>query len=410
MMRKLSILSCAIVLCMGAIAQDFETIYTSSGNVYTGYISEQIPGNTISVYASEVTLALAMNDIQNLRDEYRQVNHLSPLAQQYFKSIGDSTAYVKLCSFDYQDAIVDDALLVKKTNDSLYVRLFTPKTYRLAWKEIHKVQKNITHNASNAILDVVALKDGSELRGKVIEQVMGKTLTILQNDTTQTTISASNVSSLRIDISAVDDAFNHVPLLDALVLKNDSVLSGIVLSRMMGKHITILLADNKQEKIIPLTEIKSYRKVQNPNYEDSVNEPDTILSEPTDSIEDVVVLLNGSVIDMDRIVKSEDSESTMFVLVRNTNTVKPADSISVTLYNYAADSLVIYKLHEHKNAFLKSSAASYFPTFDLSEDVYLRCVCTESIDGEKEVKFAIPDKGKYIVLIEETKGIIINIE
>lgn len=409
-MRKLSILSCAVVLCMGAIAQDFETIYTSSGNVYTGYISEQIPGSTVAVYASETTLALAMNDIQNLRDEYRQVNHLSPHAQQYFKSIGDSTAYVKLCSFDYQGAIVDDALLVKKTNDSLHVHLFTPKTYRLAWKEIQKVQKNITHNASNAILDVVALKDGSELRGKVIEQVMRKTLTILQNDTTQTTISASNVSSLRIDISAVDDAFNHVPLLDALVLKNDSVLSGIVLSRMMGKHITILLADNKQEKIIPLTEIKSYRKVQNPNYEDSVNEQDTILSEPTDSIEDVVVLLNGSVIDMDRIVKSEDSENTKYVLVRNTNTVKPADSVSVSLHNYTADSLVIYKLHEHKNVFQKSTATSAFPTFDCNEDPYLRCVCTESIDGVKEAKFALQDKGKYIVMINETKGIIINIE
>lgn len=409
-MRKLSLISCAIVLCMGAIAQDFETIYTSSGNIYTGYISEQIPGNTISVYATEATLTLAMNDIQNLRDEYRQVDHLSPTAQQYFKSIGDSSAYVKLCSFDYQGAVVDDALLVNQTNDSLHVRIFTPKTYRLAWKEIHKVQKNITHNASSAVLDVVALKDGSELRGRVIEQVMGKTLTIHQNDTTQTTISASNVSSLRIDISAVEDAFNHMPLLDVLVLKNDSVLSGIVLSRMMGKHITILLADNNQEKILPLTEIRSYRKIQNPNYDNPIIVQDTISSAAADTIENVVVSLNGSVIDMDQIVKYKDSESTKYVLVRNTNTVKPADSVSVSLHNYTADSLVIYKLHEHKNVFQKSTATSAFPTFDSNEDPYLRCVCTENADGVKEAKFALQDKGKYIVLIDETKGIIINIE
>ena len=408
-MRKLSILSCAVVLCMGAIAQDFETIYTSSGNVYTGYISEQIPGSTVAVYASEATLALAMNDIQNLRDEYRQVNHLSPLAQQYFKSIGDFTAYVKLCSFDYQGAIVDDALLVKKTNDSLYVRLFTPKTYRLAWKEIQKVQKNITSNTSSPILDVVALKDGSELRGRVIEQVMGKTLTIHQNDTTQTTIPASNISSLRIDISAVEDAFNHMPLLDVLVLKNDSVLSGIVLSRMMGKHITILLADNNQEKILPLTEIRSYRKIQNPNYDNPIIVQDTISSAAADTIENVVVSLNGSVVDMDQIVKYKDSESTKYVFVGNTNTVKSADSILITLRNYAADSLVVYKLRENKNVFQKSSTSS-FPTFDSNEEPYLRCVCISKEDGEKEAKFALQDKGKYIVLIDETKGIIINIE
>lgn len=409
-MRKLSILSCAVVLCMGAIAQEFETIYTSSGNIYKGYISEQIPGNTISVYATEATLTLAMNDIQNLHDEYRQVDHLSSTAQQYFKSIGDSAAYVKLCSFDYQGAVVDDALLVNQTNDSLHVRIFTPKTYRLAWKEIHKVQKNITHNASSAVLDVVALKDGSELRGRVIEQVMGRTLTIHQNDTTQTTIPASNVSSLRIDISAVEDAFHHVPLLDVLVLKNDSVLSGIVLSRMMGKHITILLADNHQEKIIPLTEIRSYQKIQNPNYENILIAQDTILTASADSVENVVVSLNGSVIDLDQVVKCEDLENTMYVLVRNTNTVKPADSISVLLHNYAADSLVIYKLREHKNTFLKSSAASYSPTFDINEEPYIRCVCSENVDGVKEAKFALQDKGKYIVMINETKGIIINIE
>ena len=74
-MRKLYLLSCAIVLSLGAIAQEFEIIYTASGDIYRGYISEQIPGNTISVYATDATLTLAMHDIQNIHDEYRQVNH-----------------------------------------------------------------------------------------------------------------------------------------------------------------------------------------------------------------------------------------------------------------------------------------------------------------------------------------------
>ena len=409
-MRKLSILSCAVVFCMGAIAQDFETIYTSSGNTYKGYISEQIPGSTVSVYALEATLTLVMNDIQNLRDEYRELSRLPYTAQQYFQSIGDSTAYVKLCSFDYHGAVVDDALLLSRTNDSLHVRLFTPKTYRLAWRDIHKVQKNITDNTSNNILDVVTLKDGSELKGRVIEQVMGKTLTIYQNDTTQTTIPASNISNLRIDISAVDDAFNQIPLLDVLTLKDDSLLSGIVLSRMMGKHITILLADSKQEKVIPLTEIRSYQKIQNPNYDKTIMTHKMIQLDSIDTIEDIVVLLNGSVIDQDSIVKYEDSENTMYVLMRNTNTVKPADSISITLRDYAADSLIVYKLREHKNVLQKSSLPSSCPTFDRSEEPYLQCVCTAKEDDEKEAQFVLPDKGKYIVLINETKGIIINIE
>jgi hypothetical protein len=50
-MRKLILITCTIVLSLGAIAQEFETIFTSNGEKYVGYISEQVPGVSILVYA-----------------------------------------------------------------------------------------------------------------------------------------------------------------------------------------------------------------------------------------------------------------------------------------------------------------------------------------------------------------------
>ena len=151
-MRKLYLISCAIVLCMGAIAQEFETIYTSVGNIYKGYISEQIPGKTVAIYATDATLSLGNSDIANFRDEYRRVENLSFIAKEYFKG---GEEYVKLCSFEYKGNSIDDALLLKQTSDSLFVRVFTPTTYHLAWKDIVKVEKTISSDIYNDIDKVI---------------------------------------------------------------------------------------------------------------------------------------------------------------------------------------------------------------------------------------------------------------
>ena len=190
-MRKLYLLSCAIVLSLGAIAQEFEIIYTASGDIYRGYISEQIPGNTISVYATDATLTLAMHDIQNIHDEYRQVNQLSLAAQQYFKTLEDTATYVKLCSFDYKGNAIDNALTLDQTSDSLRVRMFTTKTYHLPWREIMKVEKITNQHTDYGILDVIQLKDGQEYRGKVVNQVMGKSVIIQTSDLSLQTISVA---------------------------------------------------------------------------------------------------------------------------------------------------------------------------------------------------------------------------
>lgn len=397
-MRKLTIISCAIVLCMGAIAQDFETIYTLSGDVYKGYIAEQVPGNTISVYATDATLTLAMNDIQNLRDEYRKVNNLSPAAQSYCQAARISTEYVKLCSFDYKGMAVDNALKLNQTNDSLCVRIFTPKTYRLAWKEIVKVQKNFDEEILYQILDVVALKDGSELRGRVVEQIMGKTMTI-QHDTASTTIAASDISSLRIDISSVEDVFTHVPLLDLIVLKNDSTITGLVLSRMMGKHITIISKADNQETIIPLAEIKCYKKTQNPDYkEQAIQKPE------------LCVFMNNIEAKWSSLIEDKGVENGMYAHIQDTYTIKPSDLVSIKLRHCSSDTITIYSLAENKMLLTKYESRFRTPTFNIAEEPYMSCVCTENSSDEKETSFAIDKKGKYIILIDNTKGLIINIE
>lgn len=262
-MRKLYLISCAIVLCMGAIAQEFETIYTSVGNIYKGYISEQIPGKTVAIYATDATLSLGNSDIANFRDEYRRVENLSFIAKEYFKG---GEEYVKLCSFEYKGNSIDDALLLKQTSDSLFVRVFTPTTYHLAWKDIVKVEKTISSDIYNDILSVIVLKDGTEYRGKLLNQVLGESITIEDQDGFPFTVLMSNISSFTSDISRTENLFKQIPLLDVIVLKDDSMVTGFITSRVMGKYISIYSKEQQDELVVELAKIARYRKIENPDY------------------------------------------------------------------------------------------------------------------------------------------------
>ena len=57
-------------------------------------------------------------------------------------------------SFEYKGNSIDDSLLLKQTIDSLFVPLFTPTTYHLAWKDIVKVEKTISSDIYNDSLFV----------------------------------------------------------------------------------------------------------------------------------------------------------------------------------------------------------------------------------------------------------------
>lgn len=403
-MRKLYLLSCAIVLSLGAIAQEFETIYTASGDIYRGYISEQVPGNTISVYATDATLTLAMNDIQNMRDEYRQVNQLSPAAQQYFKTVVNTKSYVKLCSFDYKGNTMDNVLTLEKTTDSLRVRLFTAKTYHLPWKEITKVEKITDQTTDYEMLDVIQLKDGQEYRGKVLNQVMGKSVTIQISDSLSQTISSADISSLALDISLTEDVFTHIPLLDVLVLRDDSIVTGLINARMMGKYVTIFSSDTHKEQMVELSKIACYRKMENPRYVHHTKLADAF----------ELMRVNRRIVEPSIVMKGNTGKTSRYVLVKSMTTIKASDSIVVTFQNMNLDTLMLYKLTEDKPLLHKSHKTYPFPYFNLDDEPYLKSICTKNNAGDLETSFAIKNKGIYLLLpnntINNIRGIIIKVE
>jgi hypothetical protein len=76
----------------------------------------------------------------------------------------------------------------------------------------------------------------------------------------------SDISSFTSDISRTENLFKQIPLLDVIVLKDDSMVTGFITSRVMGKYISIYSKEQQDELVVELAKIARYRKIENPDY------------------------------------------------------------------------------------------------------------------------------------------------
>jgi hypothetical protein len=264
-----------------------------------------------------------------------------------------------------------------------------------------KVVKTMNQNTDYGILDVIQLKDGQEYRGKVLNQVMGKSVTIQLSDSLSQTISAAEISSLALDISITEDVFTQIPLLDVLVLRDDSIVTGVINARMMGKYVTIFSSDTHKEQMVELSNIVCYRKVENPDY----------VTKLADAFEYICV--NNRFVEPSIVRKGKYDRSSVYLLVRSMTTIKASDSIVVTFHNMNLDTVMLYKLTEDKSLLHKSHKTHLSPYCKIEDEPYLKSVCTKNKAGDLETSFAIKNKGIYLLLPNNTinnRGLIIKVE
>lgn len=394
-MRKLFLYTCAVVLSLGAMAQEFETIFTSKGEKYIGYISEQVPGISVSVYAIEADMALAKADVKNFNDEYRYLADLPAKVQVYFDDVEED--YVKLHTLTINNQILDDLIPVRNTLDSIYVKSLTARTYQLPWNAITRVEKTNVSDSS-AILDVITLKTGEQHKGKVLYQVMGDKMVLRNTEGEIHHIPNSTISSISQAWENGADWQAHCALLDRIVLKDGKVLKGIITSRVMGKELTILSLADMGTTTVSLADIARYQKTQNRKYIPLTNALDTnVLTQ---------VYLNDQLVIVDTLSKTADE---CLVKERNLTTIKRGEVIVIKTKDVSKFNVYVYPLKEIKNG--KPS----LPYFSLKKDAEIEKESSKETDEENaEVRFSINEKGKYIILTNKASlaetGIIINIE
>lgn len=393
-MRKLLLITCVIALALGAMAQEFEAIFTTKGEKYIGYISEQVPGVSVSIYAINADLVLARADVKNLCEEYRYVYDLPTKVQEYVGDVeGD---YVKLYSLTYNNQVWDDLIPMKMALDSIYLKSLTARTYQLAWNAITRVEKLQVKDTS--VLDVITLKTGEQHKGKVLFQVMGDKVVLKNIKNEVHHIPVATIASISLLWEDSTDLDVHTALLDRIYLKDGKVVKGIITSRVMGKEISILSEKSNKITTIALKDIERYQKTQNLRYKPTAKAEDVVASQ--------VVSVNSKELTPDTIIREGN---VCLVKERVVQYEKKGEEIIIRSTLIPDGKVYVYVLKETKDG---KPSLPYFESSLTAETEMESVQNTE--DNTSEVHLTINKKGKYVLLLDDPKvaksGIIINIE
>ena len=260
-------------------AQSVDRVYANDGSIYEGYISEQIPGERVCVYAHQATLIIPAKSVKSMQTVYRPFSVLTDSAKSWIREYEDSTR-VAFSQIETNEGILDDLVVLNKDNHSVECISFANKTYVLPWGSILKTEKISLPEHPYGIQDVVTLNSGDRYVGFVTEQVIGKSMKIKTEEGEVVFLSEDviGIKSEAIDKDA--DIWAQTQLLDRIFLADgNEVLEGFILSRVMGNKLTILKKDTNTPETVPMINISKYQKIYNYDYKEyRIPEPkDTVM-------------------------------------------------------------------------------------------------------------------------------------
>ena len=266
MIKHISIF-CAVmcVAVYSALAQNVEQVFTKDGSLYEGYISEQIPGNKITVKTEKSTLFVKSSDISNLVYENRNVEDLPKRLGEWAKKHYPKDVNLRVASLSVGDKRYSN-VVVLESGVRFKLLSFADDTFNLAWKDVEKTVK--TKDAASAnINDIIKLKDGRSVIGHIIEQIIGYEVRIRTLAGEINSVSFADILSVSCEkIDKTRSSRSDFRFIDRIELRNGSSIEGFITSRVMGRHLIMETLDNTQNKEIPLINIAKYVKILNPDY------------------------------------------------------------------------------------------------------------------------------------------------
>lgn len=284
--------SSAILTLTTAAAQNIDQVYLKDGSVYEGYISEQVPGKSISVTTEKATVFVDSDDITSISYANKEVAQLAEPFRLWVKENQPRSRSIEVATLVIKNNRQLQDVVVLERGVRMKVLSFTKELNVFGWNDLLKTTRTpYVENAKMGIRDVVTMKDGARYEGQIIEQMLCAAqikIRTLEGDIYS--VDTKDLLSIRSE-KINDDAalWKQTPLLDKVELKSGEAFEGFIISRISGVDITILVHDTGIEKTIPLERIAKYCRTPNPSYGNaaSVHETETETSQlETSNIEE----------------------------------------------------------------------------------------------------------------------------
>lgn len=268
--------SSLVLLCavsFGSVAQNVERIYMSSGSEVEGYISEQIPGKSITVRTTKATVVVSSDSLQSRYVERIPLESLSPEWNEWAEdnkayTVQNRTKMLELSTMTFTNTEYSSVYVLEKGSLIKFLDL-NPAEYSFDWNDmVRTVKTRRPDNLFSGLKETIILNDGNRIAGQILEQIPGKDLKMLKDNGEVLSFKFSEISQILTEkLNDEMELWSQIPLIDAVQVKGeDNPLVGFISSRVMNKELVIEF-ENGHSAVLPLTSVVSYAKFPNEKYD-----------------------------------------------------------------------------------------------------------------------------------------------
>lgn len=259
-------------VCFNSAAQNVECIYLASGSEVEGYISEQIPGKSITVQTAKATVVVSSDSLQSRYVERIPLASLSAEWNDWAEEnkafiVQNGTKILELSTLTFTNTEYSGVYVLEKGSLIKFIDL-NPAEYTFGWNDMVRTVKNRRpDNLFSGLKETIVLNDGNHVSGQILEQIPGKDLKMLKDNGEIHSFKFSEVNQIFTEkLNEEMDLWSQIPLIDVVQVKGeDTPFEGFISSRTMNRELVIELV-NGQSKVFPLSSIVSYAKFPNEKY------------------------------------------------------------------------------------------------------------------------------------------------
>ena len=267
MFKKLLYCVFAVAMSATAMAQNIDKVYMANGTEYEGYISEQVPGYKIVISATLATVNISSERISGVSTVKKDIAELDSYLQQWAKTNRPNAKTLDVSSLkiggkDYQNVVI-------LSNDGSKARLLIAGNERhlVNWDDIVKTTKVPAASSKFGVKEIVTLHNGKTYEGNIIEQVLGKQMSIQADNGKVNVVKTTDVVSIKTMPRATDkDVWAQIPYLDVVKLDDGIEKRGFISAREFGNSIEIITEGQTTAEKIDLAKVTNYRKIANSQY------------------------------------------------------------------------------------------------------------------------------------------------
>lgn len=398
--RQIIVAAALSLIGTSATAQTDLTLLLKDGSELTGYISEQRPGDNLSITTERAVIYRRPQEVRSYIDHAIKAHDLSPQWQAWAKENGfitsDDDSFI-LTDIIYDYHTISNVRILEKGAKLRYIEL-GPNSY---FVNIDSIVSITAPRRDPMMLSGInrqyQLKNGQTVTGQYVGEIPGKTLSLLTDKGYIEAVTTTDVvKDMRVKLNPNQSFIEQSDLIDIVTLNDGTRQRGVIFERNYepqgSNKPSYLLMQCPDEQIVSinLNDISNYSKDPNPLY-----------SPLTDiKLDSGQIAVNRMIIDKTTVAE----ENGIFEIKPDSTTATiaytPVITIEMNAGKEIASTIKLLKAKKHKEEGKKKSETHYGFTFEnIVKDAIIPKKASESVNGTTRLEYDLTVRGPGLYVL-----------